>query len=129
MAPTEIVIADVPPPGAGIVVGLNLTVVPLGTPEAVKLIALLKVPITFVVIVELPWFPCTTDRDDGDALTVKSELFPIPWLIPRTEMGVKSPLAELLPTTTVRWVPAIVICLVTLLAGHDAADQTFAAPS
>ena len=51
--PTVIVIVELPPPGAAIVLGLKLTVVPLGAPVADKLIALLKPPLTVVVIVEV----------------------------------------------------------------------------
>ncbi len=52
--PTAIVIVELPPPGAAIVPGLKLTVVPLGAPAADRLIALLKPPLTVVVIVEVP---------------------------------------------------------------------------
>ena len=43
-----------PPPGAAIVLGLKLTVVPLGAPEADRLTELLKPPLTLVVMVEVP---------------------------------------------------------------------------
>jgi DNA gyrase inhibitor GyrI len=33
---------------------------------------LLKPPLTAVVIVEVPWLPCATVREEGDAETVKS---------------------------------------------------------
>ena len=52
--PTVIVIVELPPPGAAIVLGLKLTVVPLGVPVADKLIVLLKPPLTVVVIVDVP---------------------------------------------------------------------------
>jgi len=45
---------DEPEPGAGMVPGLKLTVVPLGTPVADRLIELLNPPLTDVVIVEVP---------------------------------------------------------------------------
>jgi hypothetical protein len=48
------VMVELPEPGAGIVLGLKLTVVPEGTPDADRLIALLKPPLTVVVIVEVP---------------------------------------------------------------------------
>ena len=54
LAPTVIVIVELPPPGAAIVCGLKLTVVPDGIPEADRLIALLKPPLTLVVIVDVP---------------------------------------------------------------------------
>ena len=129
LAPTEIVIADVPAPGAGMVLGLKLTDVPLGTPLADRLIELLKLPIRLVVMLELPWFPCATESVDGEAVTVKSELLPFPWLIPRKEIGELSPVLAFVPTTTVNRVPVIVICLVTLLPGHVVADQALAASS
>ena len=52
--PTLMVIVELPDPGAGIGLGLKLTVVPDGAPEADKLIALLKPPLTDVVIVDVP---------------------------------------------------------------------------
>ena len=54
LAPTVIVIVELPPPGAAMVLGLKLTFVPLGAPEADRLIALLKPPLTVVVMVEVP---------------------------------------------------------------------------
>src|SRR5271166_6168883 len=62
---------EVPEPGDGIGFGLKLTVVPDGTPEADKLMALLKPPPTFVVMVEIPWLPCGTVSKDGEAEIVK----------------------------------------------------------
>ena len=55
------------------VFGLKLTVVLLGIPEAVRLMALLKIPIGLVVIVEEPWLPCATVSADGEAANVKFE--------------------------------------------------------
>ena len=55
--PTVMVIAEVPEPGAGIVLGLKLMVVPEGAPVAVSETALLKPPLIADVIVEAPWFP------------------------------------------------------------------------
>src|SRR5271169_5591891 len=54
LLPTVVVIVELPEPGAGIGFGLKLTVVPAGTPEADRLIALLKPPLTVVVIVDVP---------------------------------------------------------------------------
>jgi len=45
---------ELPEPGAGIGLGLKLTVVPDGTPDADRLIALLKPPLMVAVIVEVP---------------------------------------------------------------------------
>ena len=69
--PTVIVIVELPPPGAAIVVGLKLTVVPVGAPEADRLIALLKLPLMVVVMVEVPWLPSATLSEVGDAESVK----------------------------------------------------------
>jgi hypothetical protein len=48
------VMVDVPAPGAGMVLGLNVTVVPGGAPVADKLIALSKPPLMVVVMVDVP---------------------------------------------------------------------------
>jgi hypothetical protein len=69
---TAIVIIDDPAPGAAIGLGLKLTVVPVGTPVAESVIALLKPPLTVVVRVEFPGLPTTTDTDAGEAARVKS---------------------------------------------------------
>src|SRR5208337_4383638 len=50
LLPTVMVMVELPAPGAGIVLGLKLTVVPEGTPDAVRLIALLKPPLMVVEI-------------------------------------------------------------------------------
>jgi hypothetical protein len=65
-------IVEVPAPGAAIEVGLKLTVVPVGTPEADSVIALLKPPLTVVVSVKLPWVVCATVTAVGEAASVKS---------------------------------------------------------
>ena len=69
--PTLMVIVEFPPPGAAMVLGLKLTVVPLGAPEAERLIALLNPPLRALVMVELPELPCTTLREAGDAESAK----------------------------------------------------------
>ena len=71
LAPTVMVIVELPEPGAGIGLGLKLTVVPDGTPEADKLMELLKPPLMAVVIVDVPWLPCWTLSDAGEAEIVK----------------------------------------------------------
>src|SRR5215469_18730809 len=68
---TVIVIVEVPAPGAAMVVGLKLTVVPEGTPEADRLTALLNPPFTVVVIVDVPWLPCPTVTERGEAEMLK----------------------------------------------------------
>ena len=52
-----IVMDEVPDPGAGIVAGLKLTLVPLGAPVAVSATELLNPPLIAVVIVEVPCVP------------------------------------------------------------------------
>ena len=71
LAPTVMVIAELPEPGAGIGFGAKLTVIPLGAPEADNAIELLKPPLMAVVMVEFPWPPCTMLSDVGDAEIVK----------------------------------------------------------
>jgi hypothetical protein len=65
--PTVIVITEVPEPGAGILAGLKLIVVPDGAPEAERIIALLKPLLIVVVSVEVPCLPCITLREAGEA--------------------------------------------------------------
>ena len=71
LEPTVTVIVELPLPGAAIVLGLKLTVVPLGAPLAVRLMALLNPPLTVVVIVEVPELPCAALTDVGEAARVK----------------------------------------------------------
>lgn len=71
LAPTVIVMVEVPEPGAEIVAGLKLTVVPAGAPVADNAMALLNPPLTVVVIVEFPWDPCAILRDVGEAPIAK----------------------------------------------------------
>ena len=72
LLPTAIVMVAEPEPGAAIGLGLKLTVVPVGAPLADRLTALLKPPLTVVVMVEVPWAPCATLTEAGAALMVKS---------------------------------------------------------
>jgi len=74
LAPTAIVINEVPVPGAGIGFVPNVTVTPLGWPEADNVIALLKPFRAVVLMVEVPLLPCCTVTEDGLALIVKSGL-------------------------------------------------------
>ena len=69
--PTATFMLEVPDPGAVIVLGLRVTVVPVGLPVADSVTALLKPPPIAVVIVEVPCAPCVKLSDDGLALTVK----------------------------------------------------------
>ena len=76
LLPTVMVMVELPEPGAGIGLGLKLTAVPDGIPEADNVIALLKPPLTVVVIVDVPWFPCAIVREVGEAEIVKVGLPP-----------------------------------------------------
>ena len=49
------VMVELPAPGAGIGFGTKFTVVPEGTPEADRLMELLKLPLMVVEMVEVPW--------------------------------------------------------------------------
>src|SRR5271167_4771383 len=69
--PTVMVMVELPDPGAGMELGLKLTVVPVGRPEAERLMELLKPPLMAVVMVDVPWFPCPTLREVGKAEIVK----------------------------------------------------------
>src|SRR5437773_2137221 len=72
VAPTVIVIVELPEPGAAIELGLKLTVVPAGCPEADSATAELNPPDTVVVMVEVPEPPWTMDFDVGFADMAKS---------------------------------------------------------
>ena len=54
LAPTVMVMVELPEPGDGNGLGLKLTVVPEGMPEADRVIALLNPPLMVVVMVEVP---------------------------------------------------------------------------
>lgn len=69
--PTEIVIVELPEPGTAKLLGLKLTVVPVGAPEAARAIELLKPPLTVIVMVDVPWFPGAIVIELGDAESVK----------------------------------------------------------
>lgn len=71
--PTVTVITELPDPGAGIVTGLNVTVVPDGMPVAERLMELLKPPLITVVMVEVLCIPCITLREVGEAETEKPD--------------------------------------------------------
>ena len=66
-----IVMFELPAPGAGIDGGLKVIVVPAGAPVAESAIALLKPPLTVVVIVDPPCPPSHTVSVLGEALTLK----------------------------------------------------------
>ena len=68
---------DDPEPGAGMVLGLKLTVTRLGWPLADKAMDELKPPEMAVVIVEWPEFPGLIVSEVGAALMVKLGLVPV----------------------------------------------------
>ena len=72
LVPTAMVMVELPAPGAAMGFGLKPTVVPEGTPEADRVMALLKPPLTAVVDVDDPWLPCATVTEVGEAARVKS---------------------------------------------------------
>lgn len=80
LAPTVIDMAELPVPV--IDDGLKPTVTPLGCPVAVKLTAELNPPLTVLVIVELPAWPCTTVTEVGDAERLKLGVEPVPTSAP-----------------------------------------------
>jgi len=66
--PTVIRMADVPVPGAGMGLGLKFTVVPDGTPEALRVTALLMPPpVKVEVIVDVSELPWVMVREEGEA--------------------------------------------------------------
>lgn len=70
--PTVNVRVEDPEPGAAIDVGLNVAVVPVGSPDALRAIAALKPPETAVVMVLVTLAPCMTDTDVGEAAMVNA---------------------------------------------------------
>jgi len=68
----EMVMRELPAPGAPIVLGLKLIATPDGAPEAERLMELLKPPLTVVVMVEIPKPTCVMVNDEGEAEIAKS---------------------------------------------------------
>lgn len=71
------VIVEVPEPGAASELGLKLTVNPLPSPEADRLIAESKPPDTAVVIVDVSELRLGTVIEVGEALMVKLGVAPL----------------------------------------------------
>lgn len=95
---------DDPEPGAGMELGLKLTVTLLGWPLADKEMAESNPPEIVVVIVEWPEFPASTVIDVGDALMVKLGLVPV---TVRETVVVSLVLPEV-PVTVIGYVPGAV---------------------
>ena len=93
-----------PEPGAGMELGLKLTVTLLGSPVADKAMAESKPPEIAVVMVEWPEFPASIVRDVGDALMVK--LGDVPVTV-RETVVVSTVLPEV-PFTVIVYVPGAV---------------------
>ena len=97
-APTVIVIVEVPAPV--IDVGLNPTVTPDGWPLAVNVITPSNPPVTALVMVEVPEFPCTIVSEEGEA----DRLNPGPCAVPASAfnspevLGLPQPVAKSYPT-------------------------------
>jgi hypothetical protein len=104
--PTVIVIVELPAPGAAIVLGLKLSVVWLGAPDADRLIALLKPPLIVVVIVEVPLPPCTTVAEAGESVSVKlGETAAVTIRVTTALCWITPPL----PVTVIVYVPTVVL--------------------
>jgi len=99
-------IVDVPEPGAGMDVGLKLTVTPEGWPVADKAIAELKPFSAAVVIVEVPELPLTTVIALGDALMVKLALGGA--VTVRVTVAARAMLSPV-PVTVIGYVPVAVV--------------------
>ena len=56
------------------VLGSKLTAAPVGVLDTERLIELLNPPVTVVVLVAFPWFPCEMLRWLGDPVTLKLEV-------------------------------------------------------
>ena len=93
------VIVDVPEPGAATGLGLKTTVTPVGWPDADKVTAELKPPEIAVVMVDVPWLPCVTEGEAGDAERVKLgvEGAGARALIKPTPFGLPRPVAKSYP--------------------------------
>ena len=112
LAPTAIVIVDVPPPGAAIVLGLKLTVVPVGAPEADNPTALLKPPPIVVVMVDVPCVPCTTFSAAGFAFTVRLGCCePVTVSVTVAVCCIPPPA----PVTVIGYVPGVVLAPTTIV--------------
>jgi len=93
---TVIVIVEVPAPV--IEVGLKPTVTPEGWPEAVREMTPSKPPVTVLVMVEVPWLPCATESEPGEAERLKPGAGgPLSALIKPAPFGLPRPDAKSYP--------------------------------
>ena len=80
--------------------GLNPTVTPAGCPEAESVTAELKPPLTVLVMVEVPEFPCSTVTDDGDAERLNPAVWVVPASVPMSAgLGLPHPVTRSYPVT------------------------------
>ena len=93
-AATVIVIAEVPAPV--IEPGLKLMVTPVGWPVADKEMGELNPPVTVLVIVEFPEWPCVTVTKEGEAERLKSppDELPASAVISPLPCGLPQPVAK-----------------------------------
>lgn len=91
---TVIVMVDDPAPV--IEVGLKVTVTPVGWPLADNEMAELKPPVTVLVIVEVPAWPCATDTEVGEAerLNPGPDELPARAAIRPAPLGLPQPVAK-----------------------------------
>jgi hypothetical protein len=112
--PTVIVMVEDPEPGAVIELGLKLSVTPAGCPEADKVMAELKPPVTLVVIVDCPELPCATETEPGDAERLKFGAVTV-------SETVVNGVAPLFPVTVMVYVPAGTVDATAMVMVEDPA--------
>lgn len=95
------VAVEVPEPGAPMEVGLNVTVTPVGVPDADSETAELNPPETAVVMVEDPLLPAVTERDPVEEEIVKAGVpVDVPVRAPsRPAFGLPQPVTRSYPVT------------------------------
>jgi hypothetical protein len=93
-AATVIVMVEEPAPV--IEVGLKVTVTPVGWPLADNEMAELKPPVTVLVMVEVPAWPCATETEDGEAerLNPGPDELPASAAISPAPLGLPQPVAR-----------------------------------
>lgn len=78
----------------------NAAVTPVGSPDAESVTAELNEPTGATEIVVLPVAPCATERDDGDAETLKlDDVAPLVNALIRPVLGLPQPVTRSNPAT------------------------------